>query len=121
MNAERATDQREPCAKCPHRKDAPLGLWHPDHFTELLDNDTRDFGPAYGCHNQNGNLCIGWVLDQRKRHLPCLTLRIAMFEEGVAKQVEEAHDGGHAMFESIAAMAVANLTAPPPPRKRSRR
>lgn len=117
---ERQTDQREPCAKCPYRKDAPLAFWHPDHFVKLAEDDTKDFGPVYGCHNQNGNVCIGWALDQRRRGLPCFSLRVAMMrDDGLAKQVEEATDGGHEMFKSIKAMVSANLShRPGKPRRR---
>ena len=107
---ERRYDLRAPCACCPYRKDAPLGKWHASHFLELAANDAEQFGPVYACHCRDGNPCVGWVLDQRRRGLPCITLRLKMAEEPrLADLVKEATDGGHEMFPSIAAMNLANL------------
>jgi hypothetical protein len=57
-----------PCPSCPYRKDTPLGVWAPDHYEALLayDGDTGEqvekgaFG-AFGCHQDNGLYCRGWI------------------------------------------------------------
>lgn len=108
----RRYDLRSPCACCPYRRDAPLGKWHASHFLELAENDRKQFGPVYSCHCRDGNPCVGWVLDQRRRGLPCITLRLQLaMEPKFVELLNEATDGGHEMFPSIAAMSVANLHA----------
>lgn len=105
-------DLRAPCACCPYRRDAPLGKWHASHFIELAANDRNEFGPIYLCHCRDGNPCVGWVLDQRRRGLPNITLRIrAAYEPRLGDLIAEVTDGGHRTFPSIGAMCVANLRA----------
>ena len=101
--------QRTPCANCPYRKDAPRKHWSREEFVDLLAKDADPIGATYGCHKKNGNLCIGWLLDQRKRNVPSIALRLHLYREPQAvTQMEEAHDGGAAMFSTVKAMCRAN-------------
>ena len=106
-------DRRESCAQCPYRTDAPLAKWHPDHFVKLLRDDADLFtAPVYGCHNRDGNVCVGWLLDQRDRDLPNIRLRLSLARSPeFITQLREAHDGDHPRFESVRAMCLANLSA----------
>lgn len=115
-------DHRAPCGDCPYRLDAPRGLWHRDEFTQLVAKDRDPIGSIYGCHKQNGRGCVGWLLNQRARNLPSIALRLALVRgDDAARElhgcIEEAHDGGHGLFESIESMCRANGVAvedPPP-------
>lgn len=54
-----------PCGSCPYRRDAPSGLWHESMY-EILprfdEPETYKQPPnAFGCHQQDGHLCAGWV------------------------------------------------------------
>ena len=100
---ESAYDRREPCAQCPYRRDAPLAKWHPQHFVDLILADRSLFGAIYLCHNQDGNVCVGWALDQRE-------LRLGD-DVDAARQFRELSDGGHPRFASVEEMCLANLRA----------
>lgn len=105
-------DRREPCAQCPYRTDAPLAKWDATHFADLLKSDAAPYGlgTGFACHNNDGNVCIGWALDQRDRGFPSNTLRLSMrFHPELAEQVLEATDGGHERYPSIRAMCDANF------------
>lgn len=102
---------RKPCGNCPYRKDAPLRLWHRDEFKKVLDSEASPFGSVFGCHKQNGELCIGWVLDQRRRNVPSVAFRMALVGkdgEAIGKCLEESTDGGHELFPDVFSMCRAN-------------
>lgn len=106
-------DTRSPCEKCPYRKDAPRGLWHPDEFRRLLASENEAMGRVYGCHKQNGRPCIGWLLDQRERGCPSIRLRLILLREPEAVRcMEDSTSGGHALFKTVAAMCRANGVKP---------
>lgn len=117
---------RQPCAKCPYRKDAPLRLWHPDHFRKLLADDGNEFGGAvYGCHNDSKRApadvrpCNGWLLDQRERGTPSIQLRLALRGNKAAQRAyASVTSAGLKLYASIKAMCRANGVRPPPKRTR---
>jgi len=105
------SSEETPCSSCPYREDAPLGLWHPSEFDRLAQEDALPLGVAYHCHKgrrlapEARTLCRGWLLDQRARGLPSLTLRILMLRDpSVARLVRRAHAGGARLYPSIEAM-----------------
>ena len=110
-------DTREPCAKCPYRRDAPLALWDREHFTTLVANDRNEFGGAvYGCHATRKlpepSVCAGWLLDQIKRGLPSIQLRLALVRAGdVGPVLDAVSDVGHELYDSIGEMVEANEEA----------
>ena len=64
MNDTIKAPMKNPCGSCPYRCDSPSGLWSRDHY-ELLpefDKPTHEqpMNP-FGCHQNNGHLCAGWV------------------------------------------------------------
>ena len=106
-------DLREPCGSCPYRRDAKLGLWHPSEFENLLEAEERPLGATFGCHgtikHDEPSVCIGWLLDQKRRDLPSIALRIRLAESPAAVDcLKEASDGGHELYESIEEMVEAN-------------
>lgn len=112
------TDRRTPCASCPYRKDARLAFWHAKHFEKLLADDVNPFGPLYQCHEdgkkpvEERGLCVGWMLDQKKRNVPSILLRLKLMnDERVGEQLEAISAKGLSLFRSVAAMCRANLRA----------
>lgn len=105
---------REPCGSCPYRKDAPLRLWHPSEFDNLLEQDADPIqGRAFGCHatikNDSTSVCAGWLLDQKRRGLPSIRLRMALMQsEDAQRCLEKVSDGGYELYGSIEEMVAAN-------------
>ncbi|MGV1682932.1 DUF6283 family protein [Sphingopyxis sp. NJF-3] len=55
---------KAPCGSCPYRRDVPAGIWHPEEYAKLprYDGETWEQSPSlFFCHQQDGNLCAGWV------------------------------------------------------------
>lgn len=99
-----------PCNNCPYRKDAPLAHWHRAEFTKLLDNDKNQFSPIYGCHKKNNSVCVGWLINQRDRGFPCLTLRMKMMREGTTSDWLDTLNCPSEMFTSIEEMVEKNTS-----------
>jgi hypothetical protein len=60
--------RRRPCSSCPYRRDVPSGLWSAEEYDKLprFDGSIADQAmagatAAFFCHQQDGNLCAGWV------------------------------------------------------------
>ena len=106
-------DLREPCKSCPYRRDTRVGFWHPEEFDNLQAKDRDPIGSVFGCHgtikHADPSVCIGWLLDQKRRGLPSLVLRVRLAQDAEARGChEEATDGGHALYDSIEEMVAAN-------------
>ncbi len=108
-------DNDQPCKTCPYRKDAKLGVWHPDMFIKLLRHDASEYGALYECHqtgalpSEERQMCIGWLLDQKKRGLPSITLRMHLHgSTGAQDLIDRCTSGGHRLY-SLKAMCKANL------------
>lgn len=105
-----------PCAKCPYRKDAPLRLWHPDEFRNLLRQDADPMnGRLFGCHNdgkkpkEEQRPCVGWLLDQKRRGTPSIQLRLALMRnEKAVMMYERISAAGLKLYRTIQAMCRAN-------------
>jgi hypothetical protein len=57
---------KAPCTTCPYRRDVPAGIWHADEYAKLPRYDGETFEQLEGtalffCHQQDGNLCAGWL------------------------------------------------------------
>lgn len=108
-------DRRSPCTSCPYRKDAPLHLWDLAEFESLLANDRNEMtGAVYQCHegrkqpDEERRPCMGWMLDQKRRNVPSIQLRMLLMRNAEAcAAFNEAHAGAK-LFASIAAMCRAN-------------
>ena len=57
-----------PCVSCPYRKDVPSGVWDQTEYARLrvYDLDVAEQAMAgetgaFGCHQNDGRLCAGWV------------------------------------------------------------
>lgn len=110
---------KSPCANCPYRKDAPRKLWDACEFHGLLNAEKSQFGKVYACHKQKDiapgdrGFCAGWLLDQKKRGIPSIALRLSLLSDPSAVEALKAvNDGGHEMFKTPAAMCRANGVRP---------
>lgn len=108
-----------PCAKCPFQKDAPREHWAYEEYERTLEADRSQLGGLFGCHShaalppQRQGFCAGWALDQKRRGVPSIRLRMAMIADpSVEDALRAVTDGGHALFPSIEAMCRANGVNP---------
>ena len=112
-------DTREPCGNCPYRKDAKLGLWDKGEFDNVMKQDADPIsGDIFGCHATvkaapvDRSVCAGWLLDQKRRGLPSIKLRLKLMKhEEAVDCLEQTTDGGHELYDSIAEMVQANEDA----------
>lgn len=107
--------QTRPCENCPYRKDAPRMHWDRSEFKHLLETEESQLGSLYACHKlgkvdvKQRGVCAGWLLDQKKRGLPSIRLRILLTQDpDVVRAYDEVSDGGHEMFVSVTSMCRAN-------------
>ncbi len=106
-------DRREPCSSCPYRTDAPLELWSPEEFEDLLQKDRTQMGTLYGCHEFNkrreeAQVCVGWLIDQRDRNVPSITLRLKLMQDKSAVACFNEASSPVPLYESIEEMCEAN-------------
>lgn len=73
-------------------------------------------GGLFGCHEFNKRPseehrpCGGWLLDQKRRGVPSIRLRLSLsMNEQAAKCFEEANENGLELFSSIAEMVTENM------------
>lgn len=105
----------QPCENCPYRKDAPRKLWHRSEFEGVLSAERERLGKIYNCHKHSTlpiherGLCAGWLLDQKKRNFPSISLRIMLIREPSARDaVARVSSGGLKLFRTVQAMCRAN-------------
>lgn len=111
-------ERREPCGNCPFRRSAPLAYWHPDEYRRLLDIKSREdggHGSVFNCHKDRQKppgergLCVGWLLDQRRRGIPSIALRIRLIgRPDLVQQLEEIR-GEEDCYSSVEETVAANL------------
>lgn len=114
-------DIKSPCKSCPYRKDSRIALWHPREFLNLLKQDAclpdtdLSLGVLFGCHEYNKRPpeehrpCAGWLLDQKKRGVPNLNLRMALGRPAVLACFEAVSAGGLKLYKTLAEMCKVNL------------
>jgi hypothetical protein len=101
-----------PCESCPYRRDAKLARWDRSEFKRLLAQDKDPMGAMFACHGSARTehaVCAGWLLDQKRRDLPSIQLRLALtFKAEARRLLEVVTDKGHALYDSIKEMCDAN-------------
>jgi hypothetical protein len=123
MSDERKAHQKTPCENCPYRLDAPRKLWHRSEFENLLATERDTFGSTFACHKTKDlpadrrGFCAGWLLDQKRRGVPSIALRLALSSmssgaDAARAAYEAVTDGGHKLFKSVEAMCRANGVRP---------
>lgn len=99
----------QPCNNCPYRLDAPLQHWSIAEFVDLIDSDSSTYGKVYGCHKNDGHVCVGWLMDQDNRNLPSIALRISLSSNNVSRQYLSKLNCKTGLFKSIRQMCIANF------------
>jgi len=115
-------DQKQPCKGCPFRRDTPIGIWDWGHYVELQEQDADELnGSLFACHKyrllpqSERRPCAGWLLDQRRRRVPSIRLRLALIGKPEALALfEELRDGGFPLYSSLDEMCAANIGQPAP-------
>ena len=98
----------KPCASCPYRTDAPLQLWARAEFTALLKSEADPLGTVYGCHRNNGSVCVGWLMNQDARRFPSIALRMALSKHGVTRAYLDKLSSPAPLYPSVREMVKAN-------------
>jgi hypothetical protein len=97
-----------PCKDCPYRTDAPLAKWAIEEFKDLLLNDKSQLGACYNCHQKNGSVCRGWLMDQDRRYFLSIALRIKMSKDGITREYLDALHSPIPLYDSMEDMIEAN-------------
>lgn len=97
-----------PCNNCPYRKDAPLKLWHKSEYEKLERSESDNWGCVYGCHKNNGSVCVGWLMNQERRNFPSLALRLKMIKQNITKEFLDSLHCVSEMYASVKDMIQAN-------------
>lgn len=78
------TVAKAPCGSCPYRRDVPSGIWErveydklPKYDGEIIDQMMADATGLFLCHQQDGNLCAGWLACHRSDNLAAMRLHAA--------------------------------------------
>lgn len=97
-----------PCQSCPYRKDAKLQFWSVEEFKDLIKNESSELGSVYLCHQKNGSICVGFLMNQEARGLPSIMLRLALSNHNVSREYLDGLYSESELFESILEMCKAN-------------
>ena len=75
------TCAKAPCKSCPYRTDAPSGVWDSSEYEKLPHYDgtmvqqiEQGGTGVFLCHQQDGQLCAGWVGAHGPHNLVALRL-----------------------------------------------
>jgi hypothetical protein len=101
--------KKQPCNNCPYRTDAPLKLWSIEEFQDLVMNDAEYLGVTYLCHKKDGSACVGWLMDQARRDLPSIALRIEMSKHDVSADFLDSLRSPAPLYDNIQQMCEANF------------
>jgi len=108
----------KPCATCPFLMKTKLALWHKSQFEMLKASNANPFGNTFGCHMDvekeptDRGPCVGWLLDQKRRYVPSLLLRIELASKPeAAEHFERIGEAGPDLYPTIDAMFEANEKA----------
>ena len=92
-----------------HGVEAVRGFWAPEEFVSVVAQD-HDMGHSFGCHLQNGDACIGWLADQKRRDVPNIGLRLRlMTNEDELERFKRVDERDKRLFASVATMVRANV------------
>lgn len=88
--AEKCGVAKAPCKSCPYRTDVPSGVWHESEYEklysydgEIMDQIANGGTSLFMCHQQDGNLCAGWLATHGVDNLIALRLSAGQLKEEV--------------------------------------
>lgn len=102
-------ERKQPCNNCPYRKDAPLAYWSIQEFINLIEHDKQEFGGVFQCHKKDDHVCVGWLMDQDKRGLPSIALRIRLMHDKVTREYLDSLRSPSKLYKGIKEMCIANF------------
>lgn len=109
---------KTPCDNCPYRLDAPRRHWHRSEFEAVLASERDVMGKIFNCHKQadlpptERGFCAGWLLDQKRRGVPSIALRLELSMKRDAMAAFRAVTArGLRLFRSVYTMSRANGVA----------
>lgn len=115
------TAHESPCEACPYRQDAPVGVWAAEEYEKLLREDANTIGGSkFGCHLSSRGAeiwrpCVGWLVDQKRRGVPSIQLRLSLFRSApFSEYFERLNERMEGLYESILEMVKANVGRPFP-------
>lgn len=123
---------KAPCKTCPYRRSVRLAFWSIEEYRNLEINDANLLGSMFNCHGEakkpdgERRLCAGWLLDQRRRGVPSILLRLKLHrDQHLAEHLKKLKDMPRKLYSSIREMFEANYPGrknrPMQPAKRARR
>jgi hypothetical protein len=101
----KATYHRRPCGTCPWRKDA-VGVFPAEAFRHSAATAYDMSNHTFNCHTSGvtrPTICAGFLLNGSTHNL---SIRIRLLQGTL--DLNAVHDGGHDLFASYRAMAIAN-------------
>jgi hypothetical protein len=99
----------QPCNNCPYRTDAPLKHWHKSEYEKLLATEDDYMGSVYGCHKNNGSVCVGWLMKQNENNFPSIALRIALIVNKVSREYLDSLHTPAPLYKDVKTMVKANF------------
>lgn len=108
MNKVEAYTCTQPCNNCPYRTDAPLRHWDISEYEKLLAMENDYMGSVYGCHKNNGTVCVGWLMKQDERRFPSIMLRISLSHNNVTREYLDSLHSPAPLYDSVEDMIEAN-------------
>lgn len=109
MCSNNSYKKRTPCNNCPYRKDAPLAHWSVEEFKHLMETEKDQLGTVYGCHKNDGSVCIGWLMNQDERDFPSIALRISLSANNIDRKYLDSLHCNVPRFASVEEMCKANF------------
>lgn len=100
--------KKSPCSNCPYRKDAPLKLWDVSEYEKLLASEHSQFGAIYGCHKNDGHICVGWLMKQDENRFPSISLRISLSKNNVTREYLDSLHCKAKLYPDVKSMIKAN-------------
>lgn len=108
---------KAPCKSCPYRRDVPSGIWAPEEYAklpgfdgEIIDQFQAGATGLFLCHQQDGNLCAGWLACHGSDNLFALRLHGALVAPAVWNY--ETHVPVFSSGAAAAAHGMAGVEAP---------
>jgi hypothetical protein len=100
--------KKSPCNNCPYRLDAPLQLWDKVEFEKLLASEKLQLGSVYGCHKDDGHVCVGWLMKQDENRFPSIMLRMSLSNNKVTREYLDTLHCKTGLYNSVEEMIEAN-------------
>jgi hypothetical protein len=88
--------------------DAPLQLWDVAEYEKLLALENDPMGSIYGCHKNNGSICIGWLMKQDENRFPSIMLMISLSQNNITREYLDSLHSPSPLYDSVEEMIEAN-------------